>query len=69
MDIKRKPKPAGKGEFASKLSAWFGGVAFCIGFGVSAPVWVAGGLTVLSLALAGLGARASRSRNGGVGSA
>jgi predicted MFS family arabinose efflux permease len=42
------------------LSAWLGGVAFCIGFGVNAPVWVAGVVTVLSVAFARIGARAQR---------
>ena len=61
MDIAGKPtKPAGQTHVASGLSAWFGGVAFCIGFGINAPIWVAGALTVLSLAFAGLGARAGR---------
>jgi predicted MFS family arabinose efflux permease len=45
---------------ASGLSAWLGGVAFSIGFGISAPVWVAGAATVLSLTFARLGARAQR---------
>ena len=40
---------------ASGLSAWLGGVAFSIGFGIYAPVWVAGAATVLSLALPGSG--------------
>jgi predicted MFS family arabinose efflux permease len=45
---------------ASGFSAWLGGVAFSIGFGINAPVWVAGAATVLSLAFARLGARAQR---------
>ena len=61
MDIAGKPKqPTGQANVVSGLSAWLGGVAFCIGLGISAPVWVAGGLTVLSLAFAGLGARVRR---------
>ncbi len=61
MDIAGKPKKrTGQADIASGLSAWLGGVAFCIGFGIHAPIWVAGGLTVLSLAFAGLGARAGR---------
>ena len=45
---------------ATGLSAWLGGVAFCIGFGVSAPVWVAGVVTVLSVGFGRLGALAQR---------
>ena len=37
-------------SFAGGLSAWLGGVAFCVGFGVSAPSWVALILTVFILA-------------------
>jgi hypothetical protein len=39
-------------RFAWGLSAWLGGLAFCIGFGVSAPAWVALALTVLAAAAA-----------------
>ena len=39
-------------SFAGGLSAWLGGVAFCVGFGVIAPGWGAGVLTVFSLAAA-----------------
>jgi hypothetical protein len=50
-------------RMASGLAAWLGGVAFCIGLGVSGPVWVAAVLTVLSTALVAGGAlRAHRSR-------
>jgi predicted MFS family arabinose efflux permease len=69
MDTTSNPKRTAQAKFASGLSAWFGGVAFSIGFGISAPVWMAGGLTVLSLAFAWLAARASGSRNDPVGSA
>jgi hypothetical protein len=61
MDITLKPKtPTGPATVATGLSAWLGGVAFCIGFGIDAPIWVAGALTVLSLAFARLGARDGR---------
>jgi hypothetical protein len=39
-------------SFAGGLSAWLGGVAFCIGFGITAPSWVALILTVLILTAA-----------------
>jgi hypothetical protein len=39
---------------AGGLSAWLGGVAFCVGVGVAAPMWVALPLTVLSVTAAGL---------------
>ena len=43
MDITLKPKtPTGPATVATGLSAWLGGVAFCIGFGIDAPLWVAG---------------------------
>ena len=50
--------------FAAGLSAWLGGVAFCIGFGISAPVWVAAVATVLSIAFGRLGAQAQRRATG-----
>jgi membrane protein implicated in regulation of membrane protease activity len=37
-------------SFAGGLSAWLGGVAFCVGFGVTAPGWVALVVTVLAVA-------------------
>lgn len=37
-------------SFAGGLSAWLGGAAFCIGFGITAPSWVALILTVAVLA-------------------
>jgi|KBSSwiStaDraftv2_1062776.scaffolds.fasta_scaffold26098_2 membrane protein implicated in regulation of membrane protease activity len=40
--------------FAGGLSAWLGGVAFCVGFGVVAPTWVALAVTVLSATAAAL---------------
>ena len=46
-------KPTGQAYVARGLSAWLGGLAFCIGLGISAPVRVAGSLSVLSLAFAG----------------
>jgi hypothetical protein len=41
-------------SFAGGLSAWLGGVAFCIGFGVTAPGWVALVLTVFAATAAGV---------------
>ena len=41
-------------SFAGGLSAWAGGVAFCVGVGVAAPTWVALPLTVVSVTAAGL---------------
>jgi hypothetical protein len=46
--------------FATGLAAWLGGVAFCVGVGVSAPVWVAGVLTMLSMAIVAAGAVRAR---------
>jgi len=40
--------------FTGGLSAWLGGVAFCVGFGLAAPTWVALPLTVGSAAAAGV---------------
>jgi hypothetical protein len=40
--------------FAGGLSAWVGGVAFCVGVGLAAPTWIALPLTVLSVTAAGL---------------
>jgi predicted MFS family arabinose efflux permease len=64
MQVASKPRNvvsrANAISLVTGLSAWLGGVAFCIGFGVSAPVWVAGVVTVLSVAFARLGARAQR---------
>ena len=42
------------------LSAWLAGVGFCVGLGITAPVWVAAIVTVLSIALSRLGAQAKR---------
>ena len=39
-------------SFATGLSAWLGGVAFSVGFGHWAPMWVAGALTIPSVGLA-----------------
>jgi hypothetical protein len=39
-------------SFAGGLSAWLGGIAFCVGFGVIAPAWGAIVLTVLSVSAA-----------------
>jgi hypothetical protein len=41
-------------SFAGGLSAWVGGVAFCVGMGVAAPTWVALPLTAVSVTAAGL---------------
>jgi hypothetical protein len=40
--------------FFGGLAAWLGGVAFCFGFGVTGPTWVAAVLTVLSAAAVGV---------------
>jgi hypothetical protein len=48
---------------ATGLAAWLGGVAFCVGLGVSGPTWLAAVLTVLSMALVAVGVvRARRGR-------
>ena len=57
---KRFINPANAVTFIAGLSAWLGGIAFCIGFGVDAPVWVAAVVTVLSVAFSRLGARMQR---------
>ena len=49
--------------FAGGLSAWVGGVAFCVGFGLAAPTWVALPLTVVSAAAGGV-SRTLERRNG-----
>ena len=51
MNIPARLTSAKAISFATALSAWLGGVAFCIGFRISAPVWVALILTVLNLAI------------------
>jgi MFS transporter, DHA1 family, inner membrane transport protein len=48
-------------SFAAGLSAWLGGAAFCIGFGITAPSWVALGLGVVALAITGLSSRVAPS--------
>ena len=52
-------------SFAGGVSAWLGGVAFCVGFGVIAPAWGALVLTVLSLSAAKVSHTLLR-RNAGV---
>ena len=37
--------------FATGLSAWLGGVAFSVGVGHWAPMWLAGVLTILSVGI------------------
>jgi membrane protein implicated in regulation of membrane protease activity len=56
----RAGRRASLSTFVGGLSAWLGGVAFCVGFGVSAPAWMALVLTVLSVAAAGLSRRVVR---------
>jgi hypothetical protein len=46
-------------RFAWGLSAWFGGLAFCFGFGVTAPSWVALVLTVLAAGAATVSQKAA----------
>jgi hypothetical protein len=53
-------KSAAVGSFATGLSAWLGGIAFCFGFGITAPAWVAGPLTVLSVGVSVLYMTVSR---------
>jgi MFS transporter, DHA1 family, inner membrane transport protein len=53
-------KNAAAGNLATGLSAWLGGVAFCAGFGITAPAWVAGPLTVLSVGISVLYMTAGR---------
>jgi DHA1 family inner membrane transport protein len=53
-------KQLNAGSFATGLSAWLGGIAFCIGVGLTAPTYVAAGLTVLSVAISGLSFTARR---------
>jgi hypothetical protein len=47
-------------QFLSGFAAWLGGVAFCIGFGVTAPTWVAAALTVPILAVSAASRVAAR---------
>ena len=80
MDLSHTPGNAGKdttsaaaerkrnvalSSFAGGLSAWLGGVAFCVGFGVTAPGWVALVVTVLAVAATNV-SRALLRRNASV---
>ena len=64
MTSSHTPKDAARraslSTFVGGLSAWLGGIAFCVGFGVSAPAWMALVLTVLSLAAGGLSRKVLR---------
>ena len=49
MDEKSNSKAI---TIANGFAAFLSGVAFCLGLGMSAPVWVAAAMTVLSIAIA-----------------
>ena len=58
-----KKRTVAVSSVAGGLSAWLGGVAFCVGVGVAAPTWVALPLTVLSVTAGGLSRALVRRRD------